>query len=465
MAAELDKLRRDVDQDFPFPRPKGKTAPETSQPRGLEPIEFAIDIPTVNEEVYLKTREAVEATGYRFVAAIRPVSIEDLIAEDSQREQEGKPGRLGHVNDSRAMRAIVPPEMEVAINPASVRIEGSNYLSTDDQIAKIQDAEDEWKELLPEDVRSLVSMRMVDPSTYSQLEDAYMDAREGQPLFPNYFARTDVPTFLGFVADVGRRGPDNQRNVNDWYRDSDNRSVFAVPVVVLPQIQPTPQDTSPRNPQDEILKSLGYTLDQIASHPDSITQDTKVYSGSLLHHDSEGKIIRIFERLEGVERIFTPEGEVQVYDLTIGGKDKDQLQQALSQGNFQVSSWSHDIMNKRDFKTLKDPQTIRLAKMPVAALGFGEGITPTTAQIYTRAGELGLDLCPAEVGPHQRLQDTDQDMNDWYWIAMKQITDSNGDPLGFWLGRNEDGTWLDCDWAGPDSWWDPEVQLVFSFGK
>ena len=219
------------------------------------------------------------------------------------------------------------------------------------------------------------------------------------------------------------------------------------------------------DPQEQMLANLGYTPDQIARHHYNITENTRVYVGSLVHRDEEGKFVRIFERLGGVERIFTPEGEVKVQKLTIGGKNKAQLLQELRQGDFQVSRRAEDMINSRDFDTLKNPQTIRIVKMPVKALRFGERATPSTAQIYERADLLGLDQCRAEVGPHQRLQDTNQPTGDAYWIVMKQITDSRGAPLVFELDRDGGGSWLDGRWAGPDFQWLPEGGFVFSLRK
>ena len=89
------------------------------------------------------------------------------------------------------MRATLPPEMEVFINPNAVRVEGSNNLSTNEQKIKIAEEAAKFKEQLPEGVRAFVGLYMVDPSTYSQLEDAWMDAGNGL-LLPNYFARTDI---------------------------------------------------------------------------------------------------------------------------------------------------------------------------------------------------------------------------------------------------------------------------------
>lgn len=236
---DVFKQRHPEMRDIPLPQPKKPrdaqaVTHEIPQPRGLEPIRYAIEIPTVNEEVYQRVREAVEATGRTFVAAIRSVSVGDLLAEDKQREQKGKARRLGFVNDSKTMRATVPPEMEIAINPNMVRIEGSNNLSTDAQKTKIREAEAAWKKQLPEDVRPYVSMRMVDPSTYSQLEDSYMDGT-GELLFPNFFARTDAQTVRGGVALVGRDDPTGRRYVLDWSVGNGDGRVFAVPVVVFPR--------------------------------------------------------------------------------------------------------------------------------------------------------------------------------------------------------------------------------------
>jgi hypothetical protein len=85
----------------------------------------------------------------------------------------------------------------------------------------------------------------------------------------------------------------------------------------------------------------------------------------------------------------------------------------------------------------------------------------TTDQIYQRAEELGLELCPAEVGPHLRLQYQDQPMSEFLHIGMKQITDSHGDPDVFRLYRDEGGRWLSGGWARPSGHWDRDSKFVF----
>lgn len=230
MAAEIRKLAEQFEDRYPemaaYLNLGARMAPRLGVPESLTD-----GIPAVNKETYKRILEAVEVTGYNFVAPIRPVSVNGLLMEDGQRKSK----RLGYVNESEVMRAVVPPEMKIVINPNKFRIKGSNNLSTEEQKKKIQQEETEWKDQLPEDIRPFVSMRMVDPSVLCQLEDAYMDKNEGKLLLPNWFARTDVHSVPGSVADVGRDDPTYRRYVGDWYRGLGRRRVFAVSVVVLPR--------------------------------------------------------------------------------------------------------------------------------------------------------------------------------------------------------------------------------------
>lgn len=206
----------------------------------------AFEIPTVSEKIYAETHRAVEATG-AFITSIRSVSIEDLLKEDGNRTFWQSRFNPYWVSRSKTMRAIVPPAMEVFITTKveyiygsryyttykTVRIEESNRHSIDEQKAMIAEAEARFKDQLPEEVRPFVSLHMADPSTYSQLEDAWVDAGY-RFLFPDYFACTNVQTVEGDVAGVGRYYPEDKRSVDIWSPHS-RGLVFAVPVGVLPR--------------------------------------------------------------------------------------------------------------------------------------------------------------------------------------------------------------------------------------
>ena len=79
-----------------------------------------------------------------------------------------------------------------------------------------------------------------------------------------------------------------------------------------------------------------------------------------------------------------------------------------------------------------------------------------------KAQEQGLELCPADVGPHLRLQYTGKD---WKLIAMKQITGRDGSPGVFDLDSDGAQLRLIGDVAEPAFRWLPDSQFVFCFRK
>ncbi len=228
------------------------------------------------------------------------------------------------------------------------------------------------------------------------------------------------------------------------------------------KIEPTEAMLTDR---ERMAADLGLTPEQIAQNPDEVNDNTRAYLGSLVNYDDKHRIIPVFPRIGHLDQIYTdyPEAQIPVIDLTIGGVLKEKLPQLVKKKGNQISSYAGDMLRSRDFTTRAEAEQIRLFKAPIAALGFRE--VATTKEVYTRIDELGADLCPGEVGPYLRIQDTDQPMNDWYWIAMKQIADSYGNPGVFRLGRRGGGVWLYGTWASPGDRWIPEHQIVFSLRK
>jgi len=118
------------------------------------------------------------------------------------------------------------------------------------------------------------------------------------------------------------------------------------------------------------------------------------------------------EALKGSELKFEIEGkEFPVSILEIGGKDKEKLKTELRESGFRISENAQAMIDSSEFTTLENPEEINLVKLKVSDLGFSDNAT--TDQIYDRAEELGLELCPAEVGPHQRLKEKEQPLGDY----------------------------------------------------
>lgn len=217
-----------------------------------------------------------------------------------------------------------------------------------------------------------------------------------------------------------------------------------------------------RNPDEDMLVIFDCERSQIARNTNGISQNTKAYVGPL-----ETGIFDQLSRYK-IEQIYTsfPEGKIRLDDIEIGGKSAQQLEEEIEQIG-RISSFAGDMLHSRDFTTLKDPTSLKIVRLKVQDLGFSEWTT--TDQIYKRAQELGLDFCPAEVGPHLRLKDKDQSTDDRCYVGMKQIADSDGNLSVFVLERHGGdfggGLWLYGSWAEPSYEWDSDLGLVFSLRK
>ncbi len=203
-----------------------------------------------------------------------------------------------------------------------------------------------------------------------------------------------------------------------------------------------------RNPEEDMLIVFGCGKDQIARNSDEISENTKAYIGPLFKG--------IFQT--NIEYIGTsfPEGMVKKMEAEIGGKSREKLIKELEEKQFVISDYAKSMLKSKDFTTEKNKEKINLVRLTVKDLGFPDSVT--IEEIYKRAQELGLELCPAETGPNLRLQNSTPDQ---MLIAMKQITDFDGYPRVFGLGRYGGGLWLDDDWTYPEYRWSPEVEFVF----
>src|SRR3989344_2730916 len=129
----------------------------------------------------------------------------------------------------------------------------------------------------------------------------------------------------------------------------------------------------------------------------------------------------------------------------------------LTEDGFRISDYASQILNK--VKLVKVLTTLELVVVSVAELGFLEGAT--FAQIVERARQLGLELCPAEVGPALRLAYKDQPKGEWLRIAMEPVAGSDGRLFVFFVGCDDDGLWLRTLWFYPRNVSGPGFRWVF----
>ncbi len=212
-----------------------------------------------------------------------------------------------------------------------------------------------------------------------------------------------------------------------------------------------------RDPKTDAPIVLGYEPGEIAWSESQINEKTKAYIGPLFKG--------IFQKLAQLEHIYTsfPEERISRWQLEIGGQTTQELERKLEEQKINISSYARDMLRSPDFTTLDNTESIDLIRLKVRDLGFVS--SATVEQIYQRAEEFGLELCPAEVGPRQRLKDLNQPLGEWYWIGMKQIAGRYGSPYVFYLACYEDGLWLNDTWAKPAYQWPPDYRIVFRSRK
>ncbi len=144
-------------------------------------------------------------------------------------------------------------------------------------------------------------------------------------------------------------------------------------------------------------------------------------------------------------------------------KNTKEYRKAIKAKEQKISIWANNILGKPAFNVSATEKEISLVNLSVVELGFKNGAT--YRGICERAKNLGLDLCPAEVGPALREQYTDQLKDECVIVAMEPIIVS-GDGLNiFSVGRGEGDAWLDIYCGTPCNFFAGFYRFVFRLRK
>jgi len=100
-----------------------------------------------------------------------------------------------------------------------------------------------------------------------------------------------------------------------------------------------------------------------------------------------------------------------------------------------------EILGRPAFLYAKKRTQLDLTVVSVLDLGFGED-GATLQEIYARALQIGLELCPAEVGPILRLNYLDQPVGEFLNIAMRPIARYDGELVDLTVGNGGAGLLL-----------------------
>ena len=158
--------------------------------------------------------------------------------------------------------------------------------------------------------------------------------------------------------------------------------------------------------------------------------------------------------------------------VRVGGMIKRELLAELQRNDIQLNEYARTLFAHSEFATSPTTASIATVELAVANLGYAQGAT--IGQLHVRAAELGLMLCPLELGPHLRLQFLDQPEGHLGYpaskhraphgsitVASRQLADDHETPKGFYLRRIEGVLWLRGYRSASDELWSPEDRLVF----
>lgn len=161
----------------------------------------------------------------------------------------------------------------------------------------------------------------------------------------------------------------------------------------------------------------------------------------------------------------------------IGGVSAKNLLARVRAG-FAVNDWAQDLMKQKAFTTLPAEEEIETIVLTPEDFGYertpmtGELLDPVRLEEWSKQNAhrlpegYAVELLPAEAGPHIRDQYKDQPRGEILWIAMEQITGSDGGPGVFDVERRGDGgQWLGAHWASPGGRWRLGHRLVFRLRK
>lgn len=181
-----------------------------------------------------------------------------------------------------------------------------------------------------------------------------------------------------------------------------------------------------------------------------------------MYWSRNGKFLtRRLQGLCSIEGMPAQAGGARIWKtITLGThSDLNAIKAAFNPTDSKVRDYVNDILGKPEFTLADEPTEVDLVVRSVRDLGFKH--TVTFLQVCAKAIELGLELCPAEVGLELRMQYSDQPLGEWLYIAMDTIVDSYGYSRIFMLDNDENTLWLDWNNVGSDSPCQPYHQFAF----
>jgi hypothetical protein len=114
--------------------------------------------------------------------------------------------------------------------------------------------------------------------------------------------------------------------------------------------------------------------------------------------------------------------------ITLGSyRGVDAYRDALDMAKIKIGDSADEILGRPAFPYAGTKTGVELAVLSAADLGV-ESDQASLAEVYQRARQAGLELCPAEVGPQLRLDYRNQPLGEALDIAMEPVATYGGEP-------------------------------------
>jgi hypothetical protein len=140
-------------------------------------------------------------------------------------------------------------------------------------------------------------------------------------------------------------------------------------------------------------------------------------------------------------------------------KTPEQYRATLSLANRSLTLGADEALD--EVSCMEAEMDLDLVLLSVKELGFK--ISASYREVCAKATELGLELCPAEVGPALRLQYNDQPVGERLLIAMKAVVASQDSHSKIFCleSRPHHSLWLSVDVGHLQDLWPPFYRFVF----
>jgi hypothetical protein len=136
------------------------------------------------------------------------------------------------------------------------------------------------------------------------------------------------------------------------------------------------------------------------------------------------------------------------------------VREALENAHVHIGDSANEALGRPAFALSQTRTESDLVVVAVADLGFGEA-GASLADVYTRAKQFGLELCPAEVAPYLRLQYLQQPVGEFLQIAMSPVSTYEGAKVDLAVADGGEGLLLVGGEARPDRVANGAVRFVF----